>query len=421
MSAGIQPGDVVAGRFQVGALVGEGGMARVFRSWDRQLDRWVALKAMLPVYCRDPEALEEMKSEVRLARPLSHVNIVSIYDFHVHSGVPAIVMEFVNGEPMDRYIAGQPGARLSGRTFLHFAGQMLAAVEYAHQAGVIHRDLKPANVMVEPSLRIKVMDFGIAMATRGNAPTKAGLTSGFTVQYCSPEQLQGERPAPGMDIYSLGCVFYHMLTGDPPFTKGDVRTCQLQTRPAPMSQVSRALNQVVLKCLEKDARARYPSVAALRRELTGGTTVIAAPAPAPPALARAATAPTPPPSPSRRGAPSAEFVLLHQGRAERVIPLPEFDAQGELEIGRGSKGASGGIRIPDPSSTLSRRQARLAYTASSGELRLVNLAGGNANPTRINGRALGPLESCPLRDGDTITMGNLQMVFRRKGSGRPPA
>ena len=419
MSAGIQPGDVVAGRFQIGALVGEGGMARVFRSWDRQLDRWVAIKAMLPAYCRDPEALEEMKSEVRLARPLSHLNIVSIYDFHIHSGVPVIVMEFVNGEPMDRHIARQPGGRLNGRAFLHFAGQILAAVEYAHQAGVIHRDLKPANVMVEPSLRVKVMDFGIAMAVRGNAPTRTGLTSGFTVQYCSPEQLRGERPAPGMDIYSLGCVFYHMLTGGPPFTKGDVRACQLQTRPAPMNQVSRALNQVVLKCLEKNPRARYPSVGALRRELTGGATVTAVTPPAAPlSPAHVAIAPPPPP---RRCALAAELVLLDRGRAGQVIPLPEFDAQGEVEIGRGSHGVSGGIRIPDPSSTLSRRQARLAYTAATGELRLVNLAGSNANPTRVNGRALGPEESCPLRDGDTITMGNLQLVFRRKGPGRPPA
>ena len=410
MSAGIQLGDVIAGRFEISALVGEGGMAKVFRSRDRQLDRWVAIKAMLPAYCDDPEALEEMKSEARLARPLSHPNIVSIYDFHVHSGVPVIVMEFVDGEPLDRFTARHPGGCLGARAFLHFAGQILAAMEYAHQTGVIHRDLKPANIMVEPCMRAKVMDFGIAMAMRGNAPSRAGQTSGYTVQYCSPEQLRGERPAPGMDIYSLGCVFYHMLTGDPPFTGGDVRTCQLETRPAPMNQVSPALNSVVLKCLEKNPRARYPSVAALHRELTG----VASGAPPPP------PAPVAPPPPLR-AALQAEFVLLNGGRPGRVIALPEFNTRGEIEIGRSSQGISGGIRIPDPSATISRRQARLSYSAASGEVRLMNVAGGKANPTHINGRAMRPDESCLLRDHDTITMGNLHMMFRLKGRGCPPA
>jgi len=235
----MQSGDVLAERFEVREPIGEGGMGRVYLAWDRDLERNVAIKALLAQVRVDPRAMAEMKREVKLSQKLHHPGIVAVYD---------------------------------ERGFRQVAGQILDAVEYAHHEGVVHRDLKPSNLMMTPQGRIKVMDLGIAATVRETYTRLTGHSSGLTVQYASPEHIRGEPPTPSMDIYSLGCTFYEMLSGHPPFFRGDVLHQQLSEKPPPLTDVRRPLSDALIRCLEKNPQRRFRTVnelaAALTREKT---------------------------------------------------------------------------------------------------------------------------------------------------------
>ncbi len=269
----MRAGETIGGRFELREVLGEGGMGQVFRAWDTELERYVAIKAMLPQFMSDPAALDEMKQEVRLSQRLSHPAIVSVYDYRVHERTPYIIMEFIDGLPLHHFIFRQPTHRLDERTFLAFADQILVGVAYAHERGVVHRDLKPANIMVLVSGQLKLMDFGIAAAIKATYTRVTGRSSGLTIQYSSPEQINGENPSPSMDIYSLGCVFYEMLCGHPPFYQGEVLHQQLTRQPAPLAGVSPAINAAVLGCLVKDPSKRFRSAAEVRLSLAGDRTI----------------------------------------------------------------------------------------------------------------------------------------------------
>ena len=269
----MKTGEVIGGRFELRQVLGEGGMGQVFKAWDTELERYVAIKTLLPQFMSDPGALEEMKQEVRISQRLNHPGIVAVYDYRVHDRTPYIIMEFVEGLPLHHYLFRQGTKRLDENAFLVLADLILTAVGYAHERGVIHRDLKPANIMVLPSGGVKLMDFGIAAAVKATYTRITGHTSGLTIQYSSPEQINGEPPSASMDIYALGCVFYEMLTGHPPFYLGEVLHQQL-TRPAPpMPGVSAHLNAAVLGCLLKDPKRRFRSVGEIRGFLAGDRTI----------------------------------------------------------------------------------------------------------------------------------------------------
>jgi serine/threonine-protein kinase len=320
-------GEVLDRRFELLEVLGEGGMGQVFKARDRELDRPVALKVLLPQMAADPLATSDMKREVRLAQRLSHPCIVAVYDYRLHERTPFIVMEFVAGELLLHHIYAQPGHRLAEPAFRRLAEPIMAAVEYAHQQGVIHRDLKPENIMVTPAGSVKLMDFGIAAAAQVNYTRVTGRTSSLSVAYASPEQINGENPTPSMDIYSLGCVFYAMLAGHPPFYQGEILYQQLTRDPPPIPDVSPALSSVVLNCLVKDPRHRLQSVADVRVGLVSGK-VRDLPRPATPPPDAPRPMPTVRHDPATVGAPSGGPASARRDtgptghRPPAVLPRP---------------------------------------------------------------------------------------------------
>ena len=376
-------------------------MARVFRGWDSELEQPVAIKTVLPEFARDPAVIKELKAETRLGLKLSHPGIVRTFDYGIHQGAPFITMEFIEGQTLDVHLAHLPAGRLNETAFRKFAHQILDAAGYAHQVGVVHRDLKPANIMVQRKSQLKLMDFGIAVAIRGRQGFQEGQSSGLTVQYCSPEQIRGKAPSTSMDIYSLGCVFYHMLKGQPPFTTGNVHHHHLHTKPSPIPGIGAHINQVIMRCLEKDPRRRFPTAedigAALRTRASPVGNV-------------------PSPVPSRRsGKWPGALILLKNSSPKETIPLSDESGRGRIEVGRECKSVKDGIRINDPTTTMSRYQARLTRSPGSDRIYLVNLVDpskSGSNPTALNGHAMKKNEKRPLRDGDAIAMGKVRLRFR---------
>jgi len=211
-------------RYDVGQVIGRGGMAEVYEGTDRRLNRRVAIKVLRPDLARDPMFQERFRREARSAAGLNHPNIVAIYDTGedlIGEGtsqvsVPCIVMEFVDGVTLRHML--NSGPRILPERALEVIAGVLAALDYAHRHGIVHRDIKPANIMISTNGDAKVMDFGIARAM-SDAATSVTATSAVmgTAQYLSPEQARGELVDARSDIYSSGCVLYELLTGVTPF------------------------------------------------------------------------------------------------------------------------------------------------------------------------------------------------------------
>ena len=207
-------------RYDIGAVIGRGGMAEVFQATDSRLNRRVAIKVLRGELARDPIFIERFRREAQAAAGLNHPNIVAVYDTgedlvgDVH--IPFIVMEFVDGMTLRHML--NSGPRILPERGLEVIAGVLAALDYAHRHGIIHRDIKPANIMINSHGDAKVMDFGIARAV-SDTQTAFTATSAVmgTAQYLSPEQARGEVVDARSDIYSAGCVLYELLTGRPPF------------------------------------------------------------------------------------------------------------------------------------------------------------------------------------------------------------
>ncbi len=282
--------DVLDSQFELWELVATGGMGQVFKARDRQTGAYIAIKTLLPQFASDPTAADELRREVKLSQRLQHPNIVRVHEYRVADHVPFIVMEFVEGRPLNYFQVEQPNRRLPEPVFRAFADQILDAVGFAHQAHVVHRDLKPANIMVQPSRQLKLLDFGIAAALKATYTRITGHSSGLTIQYASPEQINGEDPAPSMDIYSLGCVFFEMLAGKPPFHQGEILHQHLTKQPPQMADVSLELNAVVQACLKKHPDERPRSILELKAMLAGNQTVRVSRPAAPKPASRVGTA-----------------------------------------------------------------------------------------------------------------------------------
>ncbi|MFI2104515.1 Stk1 family PASTA domain-containing Ser/Thr kinase [Isoptericola sp. NPDC019693] len=273
---------VLAGRYEVGELIGRGGMAEVHIGHDTRLGRTVAIKVLRSDLARDPSFLARFRREAQSAAALNHPAIVAVYDTgedthtdtqgaSVH--VPFIVMEYVEGHTVRDIL--QDGAAVPIEEAIEITAGILSALEYSHQAGIVHRDIKPANVMITPTGAVKVMDFGIARAVADSAATMTQTHAVIgTAQYLSPEQARGETVDARSDLYSTGCLLFELLTGRPPFI-GDSPVAvayqhvgQAPQRPSELaSDVPEVLDRIVLKALTKDRDARYSTAAEFRADL----------------------------------------------------------------------------------------------------------------------------------------------------------
>jgi eukaryotic-like serine/threonine-protein kinase len=230
----LTPGQLFAGRFEVLAPLGEGGMGVVYRARDRDLGDVVALKLVRSETMQnDPNALERFKDEVRLARRISHRNVARTHDFGEVDGVYYVTMEYVAGTPLKELLKAR--GRLPVDATVSVGKQLCRALEAAHEQGIIHRDVKPQNIVVAPDGLVKVMDFGIARAVeRKKGMTQTGLVVG-TPEYMAPEQLMGEPLTPRVDLFAAGVVLYECLTGRRP-----------HEAESPMALVSKVLTEPIV-------------------------------------------------------------------------------------------------------------------------------------------------------------------------------
>jgi serine/threonine-protein kinase len=265
----LQAGTIFANRYEIKAVLGMGGMGVVYRAWDGQLGESVAIKMLrTDAMQAEPDALERFKQEIRLARRITHRNVVRTHDIGEADGLYFITMEFVEGQSLKHLI--QARGSLPVNVVLTVGKQLCRALEVAHEQGVIHRDIKPQNLIVEPSGTLKVMDFGIArLAKRTRGMTQAGMAIG-TPEYMAPEQLMGEEVDFRADLYSTGVVLFESLTGRPPFVAESPVTLvakQLKESPPSPAELNRdvpaPLAALVLRTLAKDPAGRPQSAVAL--------------------------------------------------------------------------------------------------------------------------------------------------------------
>lgn len=267
-SQGALADDLVAGRYQVMARVGSGGMGEVYRAKDTVLGRTVALK-MLPASMASQRGfVDRFKAEAQAAARVSHPNVVQVHDWGETQGTYFMVMEYVRGKNLRQVLAANE--RLSPPQAVEVVRQILAALGAAHRTGMVHRDIKPENVIIDADGNAKVTDFGIAKVIED-----AGLTGGLlgTVAYAAPEQARGEAVDGRTDLYSTGCLFYELLTGNRPF-EGDpvfVLNQHLNERVPPPSrespEVSHELDRIVEKATHPDPTERYATASAMREDL----------------------------------------------------------------------------------------------------------------------------------------------------------
>jgi len=271
--SGVSPGALMGHRFEILSVLGAGGMGVVYKARDRELDDLVALKMLKRDLWGDKAQLERLKSELKLARKITHPNVLRTYDFGEIDSVPYISMEYVRGVTL-RYMLDQ-SQRLPYSAGLRLAKQLCAGLGAAHAVGVLHRDIKPENMILEPTGNAKLMDFGIARPVTRLAPgqTQEGFIVG-TPQYMAPEVIQGKDTDVRADLYSCGIVLYEIFTGVLPFTGPtamEVCLKHLREEPAPPSahwrEIPPRLEVAILRCLKKEPAERYRSTEELLREL----------------------------------------------------------------------------------------------------------------------------------------------------------
>jgi eukaryotic-like serine/threonine-protein kinase len=271
----LQAGQLFAGRYRIEQIVGRGGMGIVYKAVDTQLDEPVAIKT-LPgdVMTRSPEDLERFKREIRLARKITHRNVLRTYDYGEAEGVYFISMELVRGYTLAELLAEAEAKQMAPRVAVGIMRQVSRGLEVAHEQGIIHRDIKPQNVLIDHKGEVKLMDFGIArMAEAHEGMTQAGLIVG-TPHYMSPEQVQGKQLDSRSDVYSMGVMLYELVAGRRPFESSSltgVLTAHITEKARPpidlRPEIGRDINAIVMRCLEKDPKARYANAGELLHDL----------------------------------------------------------------------------------------------------------------------------------------------------------
>jgi len=264
-------GSTFAKRYKIVEELGQGGMGKVYKAIDNQLNEEVAIKLIKPEISSDKKTIKRFSNELKLSRKIGHRNVGRMYELMQDQGAYFITMEYVSGQDLKGLI--RQSGQLAVGTTVSIAKQVCEGLIEAHRLGVIHRDLKPNNIMIDKGGNAKIMDFGIARSLSGKSMTKAGAMIG-TPEYMSPEQAEGEEVDRRSDIYSLGVILYEMVTGRLPFEgetalsvamkhKGEIPKDPKEYNP----QISDDLSSLILKCLEKEKESRYQEAGELLGEL----------------------------------------------------------------------------------------------------------------------------------------------------------
>jgi serine/threonine protein kinase/Skp family chaperone for outer membrane proteins len=324
---GFAAGERLFGRYVLRSILGRGGMGIVWRAFDEQLDRDVALKFLPELIIHDRAVLDDLKRETKRSLELTHHNIVRIYDFAQDGESACISMEFVDGETLSALRVDHPNKVFEAEELSKVVAEICEALTYAHtRASIVHRDLKPTNLMLSAKGVVKITDFGIARSLSDSVSmlTMNRGTSG-TLLYMSPQQLDGDRPSALDDIYSLGATFYELLTSKPPFFTGSIER-QIHDKTPPMMAVRRSdlgirsttpipehWEQTIAACLAKNPADRPQSAAELANRFRGvaPARVMSVPTPpAPPISPPAPAAPPPIPRVVLRAGPARSWKLF---------------------------------------------------------------------------------------------------------------
>ncbi len=342
---------VLAGRYEVGELIGRGGMAEVHIGYDSRLSRTVAIKLLRSDLAEDPTFHARFRREAQSAAALNHPAIVAVYDtgeetttdaVGKRTTIPFIVMEYVEGHTVRELL--KDGAAVPIDEALEIIVGVLGALEYSHNEGIVHRDIKPGNVMLTPTGQVKVMDFGIARAMSDQQATMTATNSVVgTAQYLSPEQARGEVVDHRSDLYSTGCVLFELLTGQPPFSGDSAVSVAYQhvreVPPVPSTiagDIPDVLDRVVMKSLAKERDERYADANQMRADLLavlhGGN--VDAPAPTAWLPVGGLGAPTASTTPLRATTPRPPRVRAIMTRPRRAC-CPTTCARLALVVGAG--------------------------------------------------------------------------------------
>src|ERR1700745_400869 len=259
----LTPGMLVAVRYEILEVLGEGGMGAVYKARDRELDRLVSLKVIRPELASNPDILQRFKQEILLSSKVTHRNVVRIYDLGEAEGLKFITMEYVDGRDLRQKLKQE--GKLGVAEARDIIAQVLSGLAAAHREGIIHRDLKPGNIMQDATGRVVVMDFGLARTVASDGMTPTGMMVG-TMEYMSPEQALAKNLDARSDIFTVGLIFYELLTGKMPYQADSVVASLLKRSREPALPVSsldagipRSLSSIVAKCLELEPELRYQS------------------------------------------------------------------------------------------------------------------------------------------------------------------
>ena len=254
MTMGGPNGTLLVGRYRVVRQLGQGGMGSVWLAEDEKLDGFkVAIKMLPSVLVNNKRAYQQVKAEALVSLKLSHPNIATVRAFEEESGSPFLVMDYIDGQTLDDYLAEK--GKLSEDETIRLLKPVAAALDYAHTQGVVHRDVKPGNVMIRKDGTAFVLDFGIAREIQETMTRVTGKLSSGTLLYMSPEQLNGDAPKPAQDIYSFAAMAYECLTGSPPFVRGGIED-QIKHKTPDSLPVHIAICRGVMTGLEKEATRR---------------------------------------------------------------------------------------------------------------------------------------------------------------------
>jgi serine/threonine protein kinase len=276
-----------AGRYHILEELGEGGMGRVYQALDTELQEKVALKLIKSKIAADEKTVQRFRNELKLARKIIHKNVCRMYDLNISNGTYFITMEYVSGENLKASLR-RVGPLSVGKA-LHIADQICSGLEEAHRLGFIHRDLKPQNIMIDRDGVVRIMDFGIARDLAAAGLTDDGQMVG-TLEYMSPEQLEGKKADERSDIYSFGVILYEMMTGRIPFegeTPVSIAAKHITTIPVEPrvvnTNIPEGLSRIIMTCLEKEREKRFQTVGDLAKAIRSiqdgltATTHLAAP------------------------------------------------------------------------------------------------------------------------------------------------